>query len=124
MQSRLGVVITALVAIAGWWGIFVLTGRSSPEDPGTLVAFYALWFLACTASLILPFGFLNRRLAPRATQRAPRRFLRHAVWAGLGLTSWAWLQMHRALNLSFAVIIALIFVAVELLVMRIRGETS
>ena len=43
--------------------------------------------------------------------------------AGLCLTFWAWLQMYRAFNLGFAFIIALIFVTIEILVVRIRSES-
>jgi hypothetical protein len=41
----------------------------------------------------------------------------------LCLTLWAWLQMLRAFNLAFALIIAMIFVAVEVLVMRLKGTS-
>ena len=122
VPSRLVVVIIALVAVAGWWGLYALTGRVEPEQPGMLAVFFALLFVASTATLALPLGYLNRKFAPRAVSRAPWRFLRHGIWGGLCLALWAWLQMHRALNWSFALITALIFLAVELLIVRIRGE--
>jgi hypothetical protein len=124
VQERLRVVIIVVVAAASWWGILALTGRVRPEQPGSLIAFFLLLFVACTATLALPLSYLNRRLAPGAVSRAPGRFLRHSVWGGLCLTSWTWLQMHRALNLSFALITTLIFLAAELLIVRIRGETG
>jgi hypothetical protein len=50
------------------------------------------------------------------------RFLRHSAWGGLVLSSWVWLQTHRAFNLGFAVVIALMFLAVEVLIARMRSE--
>ena len=67
-------------------------------------------------------AFLNRRFAPAAVNRAPWRFVRHSLWATLCLSFFAWLQMHRAFNLGFAFIIGLIFVAIDIFVVRVRGE--
>jgi hypothetical protein len=58
-----------------------------------------------------------------AVRRDPLRFFRHSAWGGLCLSSWAWLQTHRAFNLAFAVVIALIFVAIEVLIVRLRSES-
>ena len=80
--------------------------------------------LALTATLAPPAAYLNRRFAPAAVERDPWRFLRHSAWGGLCLASWAWLQTLRAFNLAFALIIALIFVAIEVLIIRIKGETG
>ena len=39
------------------------------------------------------------------------------------LAVYAWLQVHRALNVGYALVIALIFVAFEVLIVRLRSET-
>jgi hypothetical protein len=47
--------------------------------------------------------------------------VRHAAWGGLCVPAWAWLQMKRLLDPAFAVVIALMFVALEFLIARLRA---
>jgi hypothetical protein len=122
MRDKLITILSVLVAAVGWFGLYELTGRVTPDEPGAQSFLFALLFLALTATLIPPAAFLNRRFAPMAVQRDPWRFLRHGAWGGLCLTSWAWLQVLRAFNPAFALIIALIFVAIEVLIGRVRAE--
>jgi hypothetical protein len=108
------------LAAAGWWGLYQVTSDFRPDDPGALSIFFALLFVALSATLAPLLAYLNQRFAPGVTQRDPWRVLRHSVWCGLCLTSWAWLQMQRAFNLAFALIIAMIFVAIEVLIVRLK----
>jgi hypothetical protein len=122
MRSKLITGLALLVAAVGWWGMYELTGRVGPDQPGAQTFFLALLFLAATATLIPPFAYLNRRFAPEATERDPWRFLRHSAWGGLCLATWAWLQMLRAFDAAFALVIAMIFVAIEVMIGRLRSE--
>jgi hypothetical protein len=123
MRDKLISMLAVVIAVVGWWGLYELTGRGvTPEQPGVLTFFFALLFLAVTATLAPAAAYLNRRFAPGATARDPWRFFRHSAWGGLCVTAWAWLQMHQALNVGFALITILIFVAIEVLISRLRGE--
>jgi hypothetical protein len=122
MRGKLISLLVILTAIVGWWGLSELTGRVWPEQPGALPFFFALLFLAVTATLALPASFLNRRFAPEATERDPWRFLRHSAWGGICVAVWAWLQMHRLFGVGYALVTILIFVSVEVLITRFRGE--
>ena len=122
MRYTLISVAAVLLAVVGWWGLYELTGKIGPDQVGVLPLFFALLFLALTATLAPPAAYLNRRFAPEAVARDPWRFLRHSAWGGLCLTAWVWLQMLRAFNLGFALVIALIFVALEVLIIKLRGE--
>jgi hypothetical protein len=122
MRDKLILALAVLVALLSWWVIYELTGRVRPDLPGALYLFFFLLFVAFTATLVPITAYLNRRFAPKALSLAPLRFLRHSFFGGVCLTFWAWLQMHRAFNLGFAFIIALIFVAIEFFVVRTRGE--
>ena len=123
MRDKLVTILAIPMAVVGWWGLYELTGKVGPDQPGALTFFFALLFVALTATLAPAAAYLNRRFAPEAVERDPWRFLRHSAWAALCLASWAWLQTLRAFNLAFAVIIALIFVAIEVLIVRMRGES-
>lgn len=121
-QAKILSLLAIPLAAGGWWGLYQLTDNVGPDQPGALALFFALLFLTLTATLAPVTAFLNRRFAPRASSRAPWRYLRHSVWGAMCLSSWAWLQMHRAFNLGFAFIIGLIFVAVEVFIVRMRSE--
>ncbi|MGD2207060.1 MAG: hypothetical protein PVH17_09795 [Anaerolineae bacterium] len=122
MQDKIITILAVLVAAVGWWGLYELTGKVGPDHAGGRTFFFALLFVALTATLAPAVAYLNRRFVPEAVERDPWRFLRHSAWGGLCLTSWAWLQTLRAFNLAFAFIIALIFIAIEVLIVRLRGD--
>jgi hypothetical protein len=122
MRGKLVTLLAILAAVVGWWGLYELTDKTVPEEPGALSFFYALLFLAMTATLIPPATFLNRRFAPEIVAQDRWRAFRHSAWGGICVASWAWLQTHRAFNLGFALITILIFVAVEVLIARFRVE--
>jgi hypothetical protein len=123
MRDKLISIIAVLVAILGWWSLYALTGQVGPDQPGALTFFYALLFLSLTATFAPPAAYLNRRFAPEAVRHDPWRFFRHSSWAALCLTSWAWLQSHRALNLALGMLTALVFVGIEVLIVRLKSET-
>jgi len=121
MGNRLIIIVAILVAVIGWWGIYELTRQVGPEQPGALSFFFALLLVAVAGTLAPAAAYLNRRLAPEATAADPWRFFRHSAWGGLCVAICAWLQMHRTFNVGFALIIGLIFVAIEILIVRLRA---
>ncbi len=122
MRRTLVTLLAVLAAVVGWWGLYLFADQTRVE-PGAYPLLFALLFLATTATLIPPAAFLNRRFAPEATARDPWRSFRHSAWGGICITSWAWLQMRRDFNLGYALVTVLIFVAVEVLIARLRTET-
>jgi hypothetical protein len=124
MKNKIITLAAILLAVVGWWGLYELTGTMGPDQPSAQTLFYALLFLAITGTLVPPAAFLNRRFAPQQVKHDSMRFLRHAAWAGLCLTSWAWLQTHRIFNVAFALVIALVFVALEVMISRMRSAES
>lgn len=122
MRERIIVILALVLAALGWWALYEFTSQTDPKEAGAISFFFAVLFLALTASLALPALLLNRRFAPDAYARDPWRVLRHAAWGALCLMSWAWLQMQRILNPAYAVVIILIFVAIEVVIVRISRE--
>ena len=128
MKNRIITVGAIVLAVVGWWGLYELTGAMGPDQPSAQTLFYALLFLALTGTLVPPAAYLNRRFSPQLVKRDSMRFLRPAAWAGPCLSSWAWLQTHRILNVAFALVIAMVFVALEVMITRMKtaegtGET-
>ncbi|MBN1660479.1 MAG: hypothetical protein JXA93_18920 [Anaerolineae bacterium] len=114
--------VALLVAATGWWSLYELAGRVAPDQAGAIEFFFALLFLAVTATLIPAAAYLNRRFAPVATAQDPWRFFRHGAWGGVSVVVWAWLQMHRSFHVGFALVIILMFVVLEVLIARLRGD--
>jgi len=124
MRNALITILAVLTAVIGWWGLAELTGQITADEPGALPFFYALLFLAVTATLIPPAAFLNRRFAPDAVAQDPYRFIRHSAWGGMCVVAWAWLQTQRSFNLGFALLTVLIFIAIEFLIARLRSDSQ
>lgn len=129
MGKRLIIILAILLAFIGSWGLLELiqlAGRPQPlgpDQPGVLPFFFALLFAATCGILTLAAVYLNRRFAPEAMTNDPWRAFRHGAWGGLCVTICAWLQLHRLFNIGFGLIIALMFVAVEVLIIRLRAQS-
>jgi hypothetical protein len=114
--------LTIPFAVVGWSGVYEVIQNHPPAEAGALMRFYAYLALALSATVAPLVAYLNRRFSADASRRNRLRFVRQSVWCGLCLTSWAWLQMQRAFNLAFALLIAIVFVAVELLFVRLKTK--
>jgi hypothetical protein len=121
MRDRLISVAAVLLAALSWWGLYRFTGQVGPDQSAAVFLFFAILFFALTSTAVPPVLFLNRRFAAGTLRRDPWRIVRQSAWCGLCLTIWTWLQMLRAFSLAFALIIAMIFIAIEVLIIRLRG---
>ena len=124
MRNTVITILAVITAVIGWWGLAELTGQITAEEPGALPFFFALLFLAVTATLIPPAAFLNRRFAPDAVAQDPYRFIRHSAWGGICIAAWAWLLAQGAFNLGFALLTVLIFIAIEFLITWLRRDSQ
>ena len=115
--------VAVIVAVAGWWGIYLFWTRVWPEQPGAQLAFLLLLFLSLAGTLAPVSAIFNHRFTTRDVPPSAWRILRHSAWGALCLTSFAWLQTYRAFNLGFAFIVVLIFVAIEVYILRM-GSVS
>lgn len=103
----------AVMAIAGWIGLWLLVTNMLPTAfPRWL--FFVFLYLAVTGT-VLPFvRFLNARFT-RDEFDSPSDgiVLRQSIWVGLFVVACAWLQIPRVLNPVIAFFLALSLVAVE-----------
>jgi hypothetical protein len=128
MGRKLIVALAIVLAVVGSWSLYALVQLAGqprqlgPDQPGVLPFFFALLFAAASGIITLAAVYLNRRFAPEALASDPWRAFRHGAWGGLCVTICAWLQLHRVFNVGFGLIIALMFVAVEILIVRLRAQ--
>ena len=110
-----------ILGILGWGGLFLLIQYTIPTV-GPRWLFFFLGVLALTGTALPAVAFLNRRF-PTVPPATPGMIIREAIWVGLYGSTLAWLQLGRVLNLALAVLLAVGFIAIEILV-RLRERSQ
>jgi len=110
-----------ILAILGWGGLFLLIQNTIPTV-GPRWLFFFLCVLAFTGTALPVVAFLNRRF-PTVPPATPGMVIREAIWVGLYGTTLAWLQLGRVLNLGLVFLLAVGFIAIEILV-RLRERSQ
>lgn len=86
-----------ILAVTGWGGLGLLLNFTLPLVPARL-AFFILWVMALTGT-VLPFAYLlNRRFASDPPAE-PNVIVREALWVGVYGATLAWLQLGRLVSL-------------------------
>jgi hypothetical protein len=103
----------AILAIAGWVGLYLVLTETLPTV-GPRWLFFFLWTAAVTGTALPFVWLLNRRFVAEA---APASVLmRQGLWVGLFAAVIIWLQINRSLSLPLALLLAAGLAAVEWLV--------
>ena len=110
-----------ILGILGWGGLFLLIQNTIPTV-GPRWLFFFLGVIALTGTALPVVAFLNRRF-PTVPPATPGMVIREAIWVGLYGTTLAWLQLGRVLNLGLAFLLAVGFIAIEILV-RLRERSQ
>lgn len=106
-------VAAAIMAAAGWAGLWLLVTTALPTAfPRWL--FFVFLYLAVTGT-VLPFvRFLNMRFTgEESALPSGGVILRQSIWVGLFVVACAWLQIPRVLNPVIAFFLALSLVVIE-----------
>jgi hypothetical protein len=111
----------ALMAAAGWVGLWLLITTSIPTAfPRWL--FFVFLYLAVTGTGLPLVRYLNIRFAPEdAPLPSGGVILRQSIWVGLFVAACAWLQIPRVLNPVIAFFLALSLIVIEVF-LRIREQ--
>jgi hypothetical protein len=123
--DHLGILIGAAVMfVVGWIGLYVLITTQIPRLGGQLWLFFVLLNVAVTGT-VLPFiRYLNVRFTPIRAELPPSGVIvRQSVWVGLYAVACAWLQIPRALSVPTALLLALVFIVIEVF-LRVRELNS
>ena len=110
-----------ILAILGWGGLFLLIQNTIPTV-GPRWLFFFLGVIALTGTALPVVAFLNRRF-PTVPPATPGIVIREGIWVGLYGATLAWLQLGRVLNLALAFLLAVGFIAIEILV-RLRERSQ
>jgi hypothetical protein len=110
-----------ILGILGWGGLYLLIQYTIPTV-GPRWLFFFLGVLALTGTALPFVAFLNRRF-PTVPPATPGMIIREAIWIGLYGTTLAWLQLGRVLNLGLAFLLAVGFLAIEILI-RLRERSQ
>lgn len=113
--DHVGVLISAVVMlIIGWGGLYLLVTNQPPRLAGQLWLFFVLLDIAITGTAIPIVRYLNVRLTPINAPLPPGGIVvRQSVWIGLYIVTCAWLQIPRVLTPVIAILLALVFIAIE-----------
>jgi hypothetical protein len=113
--DHVGVLISAAVMImVGWGGLYLLVTTQPPRLAGQLWLFFVLLHVAITGTAIPVVRYLNLRFTPLTEALPPGGIIvRQSVWIGLFVVICAWLQIPRVLSPIVAVLLALVFLAIE-----------
>lgn len=123
--DHLGILIaSAVMFILGWLGLYWLITTQIPRIGGQLWLFFVLLHIAITGT-VLPFvRYLNVRFTPIDAELPPSGVIvRQSVWIGLYVVICAWLQIPRALSVPTGLLLALVFIVIEVF-LRVREINS
>lgn len=113
--DHIGVLISAAVMfVVGWGGLYALITTQIPRIGGQLWLFFVLLNIAITGTAIPFVRYLNIRFTPRSIELPPGGIIvRQSVWVGLFAVACAWLRIGRALSLLIIILLALVFIVIE-----------
>ncbi len=103
-----------LMCVSGWGGLAWLVLNTVPRIGGEIWLFFLLLHLGVTGTAIPLLRWLSLRLAPAAAAPPAGVILRRAVWIGIIAVICAWLLIPRYLSLPIALVMLLLFLALEL----------
>jgi len=112
-----------LIAVLSWLGLWGLI--QLPITGTTRVLWFALLLTGITSTVMPPISYLNARFGRCRDRRTfQARFVRQSIWLGLLIVVLAWLQMHRILTTTLAMILTAVFGLIETFLLTRDQPTS
>ena len=110
-----------ILAIIGWGGLYALLNFTIPTV-GPRWLFFFLGVLAITGTSLPVVAFLNQRF-PTNPSASSGVIIRESLWIGIYFPTLAWLQLGRVLTPALVMLLAIGFVAIEIL-LRLRERSQ
>ena len=105
--------LSLILVLVGWGGLLILINSTVPRL-GPRWLFFFLGVLALTGPA-LPLTFFLHRRFPSDPPVDGMVILRQALWVGVFGSTVAWLQLGRVLTTGLALILAGVFILIEIL---------
>ena len=109
-----------ILALIGWGGLYALLNFTIPTV-GPRWLFFFLGVLALTGTALPIVAFLNQRF-PSTPPVSSGVIVREALWVGIYFPTLAWLQLGRVLTPALIMLLAIGFLAIEIL-LRLRERS-
>jgi hypothetical protein len=110
-----------ILAVVGWGGLYTLLNFTIPTV-GPRWLFFFLGVLALTGTALPVIAFLNQRF-PTTPPANSGVIIREALWIGIYFPTLAWLQLGRVLTPALIFLLAIGFIAIEVL-LRLRERSQ
>ena len=110
-----------ILALIGWGGLYALLNFTIPTV-GPRWLFFFLSVLALTGTSLPIVAFLNQRF-PSTPPVSSGVIVREALWIGIYFPTLAWLQLGRVLTPALIMLLAIGFIAIEIL-LRFRERSQ
>ncbi|UCD41219.1 MAG: hypothetical protein JSV69_11635 [Chloroflexota bacterium] len=110
-----------ILALIGWGGLYALLNFTIPTV-GPRWLFFFLSVLALTGTSLPIVAFLNQRF-PSTPPVSSGVIVREALWIGIYFPTLAWLQLGRVLTPALIMLLAIGFIAIEIL-LRLRERSQ
>lgn len=110
-----------ILAILGWGGLYFLLNLTIPTV-GPRWLFFFLSVLALTGTTLPVIAFLNKRFPTNPSVNAGV-IVREAIWIGIYFPTLAWLQLGQVLTPALSLLLAVGFLAIEVL-LRLRERSQ
>lgn len=101
-----------VLILVGWGGLFFLVRNVIPTA-GPRWLFFVLLYIAIVGTTMPFVRFLNLRFVGEPDLVTDTVVIRESLLCGLYITTCAWLQIPRALNLPVALLLGLAVVVIE-----------
>lgn len=119
MRLRWLILFSVFLAACSFLALYFIYTRVEPNPTiilaGPQLLFLAFMFLGLSAGAVPVTAYMNHRFAkPNWFERDKTRLLREGLWTGLFGVLLLYLQLIRALNWTIALVLACVFVLIEL----------
>jgi hypothetical protein len=122
-RSQQGTILAAVfIACSGWLGLFYMVQNVVPRA-GARWLFFVLLYMAAAGTIIPIAKYLNYRLRGSYPEPPDWVSVRQGLWAGLYVTTCAWLQIPRVLNTSLAILLLMSLLVIEIF-LRLRERSQ
>ncbi len=104
---------TLILALAGWLGLILMITLTVPNLGARW--FFFFFIVSAISGTAMPGVYFIHRRFPANPPVEQIVIIRQSIWVGVYFAAAAWLKMGRVLSLGLALILAGVFILIEIL---------